>query len=117
YGQGTLINVQNGSDMTYMADALDNYADPALVNGYYFRPTSVAPALGGGQVDPFSLIMTDNLGANPRTSYAISDLWLPGASGETAGIRAVSAVFMHSSVMNDYQLDTNTLSNTDWVMT
>jgi hypothetical protein len=35
----------------------------------------------------------------------------------SAGARAVASVYMHSSVMNDYILDTATVSNTDWVMT
>ena len=39
---------------------------------------------------------------------AVTDQW-------TVGRNAVAAVFMHTEVLNDYILDFNTRSNTDWV--
>ena len=50
----------------------------------------------------------------------MTDTWVAGIGGvgaPTAGAKAVAAVFMHASVLNDYILDVNTRSNTDWVMT
>src|SRR6185437_2625592 len=38
-------------------------------------------------------------------------------SGVTAGARATAAVFMHSSILNEYILDAATASQTDWVIT
>lgn len=105
YGQGTLINVGNGSDMTYNADALDLYA----IAPYYFGVGTPFPTLGGTQVNPASSIRIAN-GTAYSEDFALS-------SGVAAEARAVASVWMHSSVLNDYIIDTGTLSNTDWVLT
>jgi hypothetical protein len=105
YGQAGIINVTNGSIFSYVADALDAYS----TTPYYAEVTTNAPVLG--------------LSANPQTSLVFAnnstlfDTWGGGASGLTASEQTVAAVFMHSSVMNNYILDTATASNTDWVLT
>jgi hypothetical protein len=106
YGEATIINVANGASFGYKADALD-----AFVSGqFYSDVSSTAPTLGGNAA-PVSLVMANN--------RAVTDTWGAGPVGTTAsaGARAVAAVFMHASVMNDYILDTGTRSNSDWVMT
>jgi hypothetical protein len=60
-------------------------------------------------VAPFSLVLANN--------RAVTDTWTTAAGQATAGAKAVAATFMHSAVMNDYVLDVNTRSNTDWVLT
>ncbi len=122
YGQGTLINVANGSDFGYMADALDGYAAGATAP-YYFGVGSAFPLLGGAQVNLPSSIRVVTV-PNPvppfpaaNNGVAISDLFGASVSLGSAGSRAVASVFMHAAVLNDYILDTGTLSNTDWVLT
>ena len=107
YGQGTLINVSTGGDYTYVADALDLYSN--LATGYYAGVGTALPVLGGPQVSPNSSIRIAN-GIAYSEDFAAQ-------SGATAGARTVASVWMHSSVMNDYVIDTGTLSNTDWVLT
>ena len=97
YGEGTIINVASGASMGYKADALDAYRSGV----YYADVSTVNPQLGASAA-PFSLVMANN--------RAVTDQW-------TVGRNAVAAVFMHSTVMNDYILDTVTRSNTDWVLT
>jgi hypothetical protein len=114
YGQGTLINVANGGNLTYKADALAAYANGAP---YYADIGSANPLLGGPQVSTppggtgvvsNSLVMANNA-AYYDTFAALS--------GVTQGARAVAATFMHSAVLNDYVLDTAVQGNTDWVLT
>lgn len=106
YGEGTIINVINGGSMTYKADALANYNNAA--GGFYNDVTFVTPLLGSSTVPPQTMVLANN--------NAYFDVW--GASGTVTGNqRALAAVFMHSEVLNDYILDTNTRSNTDWVLT
>jgi hypothetical protein len=105
YGNATLINVSNGSDFGYTADALDQYQ----VAQYYATVGSVLPQLGASAAPPSSLVLANG------TAY--SQDFTASPSLGTAGARAVASVYMHSSVMNDYILDTATGSNTDWVMT
>jgi hypothetical protein len=60
YGQGTLINVANGADYGYVADALDMYANTP----YYFGVGSNLPTLGGTQGIPSALSITRDAAGN-----------------------------------------------------
>jgi len=106
YGNVTLINVSNGSDFGYVADALDQYQ----VAQYYATVGSTLPTLGGSVAPTSSLVLANGIAFS-------EDFNNIGLSLGTAGSRAVASVWMHSSVMNDYILDTATGSNTDWVLT
>jgi hypothetical protein len=112
-GTGTLINVNSGLDSGYKADALDAWSTIANYSDAGFLTPNLASAqpaqslvISSGEITPF--------GATGITAYR-SDF--VGSSGATAGAKAVASVFMHASVMNEYVLDTNTASNTDWVIT
>ena len=99
-GTGTLINVNNGSDSGYNANAFSNLTAAAI----YFDIGNDTPNFS--QADPVSAVIANN------NAYA-SD-WIGSAF---PGEYAVSATMMHSNVINEYVLDTATASNTDWVMT
>jgi hypothetical protein len=105
YGNVTLINVANGADMGYTANALDQYS----ATQYYATVSSTLPVLGLSANPPSSLVLANGT--------AFSEDFAASPSLGSAGARAVASVFMHSSVMNDYVLDTATGSNTDWVLT
>jgi hypothetical protein len=55
YGNATLINVSNGSDFGYTADALDQYQ----VAQYYATVGSVLPQLGASAAPPSSLVLAN----------------------------------------------------------
>jgi len=95
-GTGTLINVTNGQDSGYSATALADLT------------TSAIYAEIGDDNPNFTLARPDSL--------VVSDKWAY-RSNFTFGEDAVSSVLMHNSVINEYVLDTGTLSNTDWVFT
>jgi len=97
YGEGTLINVSNAAVVGYKADALDAYR-----SGQYYADVSSANPVLGGSAAPFSLVLANN--------RATTDQWATGRN-------AVAAVFMHTSVMNDYILESGSRANTDWVVT
>jgi hypothetical protein len=103
-GTITLINVTSGADMGYTAQALDQFVNFAN----YQDPSSLLPSLS--QATPSQSLVLAN-------GNAYQDTWGAGSGTTTAGSRAVAAVFMHSSLSNEYILDTNTASNTDWVLT
>ena len=107
YGEGTIINVLNGASMTYKADALGAYNN--VPGGFYFDVTTPNPLLGANAVPAQDLVLANN--------NAYFDTWGVLAGNAVPGARAVASVFMHTNVMNDYILDSNTQSNTDWVLT
>jgi hypothetical protein len=114
-GTGTLINVNNGQDAGYKADALDAFSNVVQ----YTVPTSITPQLGNASPAVSLVINAGGLDANGASMRATAYLtdFTGTVSGVTGGTRAVASVFMHSAVMNEYVLDSGTGSNTDWVIT
>lgn len=114
-GTGTLINVNNGQDAGYKADALEAFSN--VPN--YTIPTSITPQLGDAAPAVSLVINAGGLNASGGSMRATAYLtdFTGTVSGVTGGSRAVASVFMHSSVMNEYVLDSGTGSNTDWVIT
>ena len=99
FGGMTLINVNNGTDFTEDAVALDNYVQ----FGTNYQPAGgTAPDLTQAR-PPVSQVLA---GGQVFTSS-----WTPGSADP------VSAVLMHSNVMNEFVLDATTKSGTDWVVT
>jgi hypothetical protein len=113
-GTGTLINVNSGRDAGYKAEALDAFSTVAQ----YSDAGSAAPTLGNA-TPAVSLVInsggTDATGNSSLATVYRTD-WT-AVSGVTAGARATAAVFMHSSILNEYILDAATASQTDWVIT
>ncbi len=106
----------NGADFGYIADAIGDYA----TGPYYFGVGSPSPTLGGAlpqNSPPSSLRIFDAGNAANTNGVAILNNYVASATLGTAGARAVASLFAHASVLNDYILDTGTLSNTDWVLT
>ena len=96
----TLINVLAGEDYTEDAIALDNFR----TSGKYDEPGSVKPDLADVSTNALviggsssAVIVESQIGARP--------------------IDAISALFMHDHVYNEFVLDSGTKSGTDWVVT
>jgi hypothetical protein len=99
FGGMTLINVNQGTDFTEDAVALDNYVQ----FGQIYNPAgSILPDLQQA-APPVSQVLANG------SVYTSS--WTPGTADP------VSAVLMHSNVMNEFVLDAGTKSGTDWVVT
>jgi hypothetical protein len=99
-GTGTLINVNSVADAGYNAIALANLTALPI----YFDIGNDTPNFSNA--DPVSIVV-----ANGR-SYLSN--W-PATTIGRAG--AVSATMMHNNVINEYILDNNSKSQTDWVLT
>jgi len=102
-GTGTIVNVAQGSDIGYNAVALAAFRE--AVNS----PTLATETNNMLDADPFALVV----GSFPRTFVDHADFNRAGF----AGVDAVSATMMHSSVINEFVLESTTRSNTDWVLT
>ncbi|MDO8862520.1 hypothetical protein Q6D67_12485 [Haliea sp. E1-2-M8] len=105
YGYGVLINVNEGTNATYDAVALDDFVS-SLDTGaipIHFAPNTVDP----GMVDATPIAQVLDSSANLTVVQ----------SSFGSGIDAVSAVLMHSAIMNDYVLEPSIAAGTDWVIT
>jgi hypothetical protein len=96
YGYGTIVNVTEGTNATYDAVALDNFAATIL----HARPGDTAPNLGSG------IPNADIIDGNTVVSAVF-----------TESLDAVTALFMHDTLSNDYVLDSVISAGTDWVVT
>lgn len=97
-GNGTLINVANGLDAAYVAVALASVTSQV----FYTHPGESGTDFDSPQVDRWSHLMVDHV------AYRLN--W-------DRGVDAVSSVLAVRSLDNDFVLDENTRSKTDWVVT
>ena len=103
FGGMTLINVNNGTDFTEDAVALDNYFQfGEFTDNIYNAAGSILPDLQLA-LPPVSQVLA--------FSNVYTSSWTFGTADP------VSAVLMHSNVMNEFVLDAGTKSGTDWVVT
>lgn len=104
-GTATLINVKNGVDYGYNAIALDDFSDIPL----WFPPGSILPNLAN--VNP----KVSNVFRTSATAPAVVNSTWTGLTFNAAD--PVTAVFMRDNIINEFVLDSATLSGTDWVIT
>jgi hypothetical protein len=111
-GTGTLINVNNGLDAGYKADALEAYNTLGAITATGATVPALAdvfPAVGIIFNSGFDVLSSSNL-----TVYQAD---FTGAAAPTDGAMALASIYMHDSIMNEYVLDSATASLTDWVVT
>lgn len=113
-GTGTLINVNNGQDAGYKADALEAWRSTA----FYTDAGFITPSLSDASPATSVVVRSgdrDATGASVLITAYRSDFVT--TSTVPAGARAVASVYMHTAVINEYVLDTGSASLTDWVIT
>lgn len=103
YGGGIVINVPEARAVSYNAVALDRFS--ALIN--HTGPGDLLPSLASA--DPVSVVF-DNSAVMGANNGVVETNWVLGRD-------AVSAVFMHSSVINDYEVNPAIAGATEWVAT
>ena len=104
YGYGVLINPAEGSGSAYNAVALDQFFGAAVVDSAYLpqhtNPGTTLPSLGSAY--EVAQVIDGNT--------IVDELMVNGWD-------AVSAVFMHDTLSNDFVLDAAVSADTDWVIT
>jgi len=100
YGYGVLINVDEGTDATYDAIALDNFFDALLGIPIHTNPGSLDPSLNNSTAD-YDVIIGNSVVSGTADN----------------GLDAVSATLTHNTIANDYVLEDDIDAGTDWVIT
>jgi hypothetical protein len=103
FGNGHIIGLSEGTDISYDPTVLDGWSDAGSAN--HSQPGSLDPSLGA--VSPAASIVFNNGSVATSTWVAPSQ----------AAIDAVSAVLMHSALDNEYITATDLFAGTDWVVT
>lgn len=108
FGAAGIVNVAQGTFHSYNADAIGGFSKIALVPA----DGTAAPSLAQANTAPgvATAYVFNAAGELYRSEY-------PTAGLPSQAIDAVSAAFMASYLLNEYNVDASTGSNTDWVVT
>jgi hypothetical protein len=109
-GTASLINVNDGTDVSYDATALDGWNQLQI---RWSAPGSQLPTLA--QVSPAVSIVIDNVPGVGGGTRVVQTNWV--GSGTLAGADAVSAILMRSHVYNEYTVEPGIKAATDWIVT
>jgi len=122
FGSASIINVLTGSQVGYNADAIAAFYDPAVVVG----DPQTLHALPGSEDPTLNLADTEGTTGDPTTVRSIvfdngrivtSDWDVNLIAGNAGPVNAVSAIYMHNNIYNEYALDSALNGATEWVMT
>jgi hypothetical protein len=104
FGGAAIVNVEGANMASYDATAINGFATDVLANDILHQePGSVLPSLNSGDVNDGTVFLDNGATQN---------------SGQLArGVDAVSYVFMHDQIMNEYTTEADTLARTEWVVT
>ncbi len=107
-GAGGIVNVAQGTFYTYNADAISGFSKTVL----FSDPSTATPSLAQANTAPgvATAVGFDVDGEPLRSDY-------PTSGSPSQAIDAVSALFMASTLLNEYNVDESVGSNTDWVVT
>jgi len=110
FGGGEIVNPANGTNISYNADAIEGFY--IGTGNLHTNPGSVLPSLAQAQTDDF-LNATANIfnGGASVVSFPFT--------GTGSGLKAVSAVFMHNEIYNEFatRSSANLLAQSEWVIT
>jgi len=103
FGGASVVNVGAGAMYSYDAKAINGFATDVIANGNLHQvPGNTLPSLNSGDVLDATVFMDDGT--------------LLTSTG-SRGVDAVSFVFMHDQIMNEYTTEAAVAANTEWVVT
>jgi hypothetical protein len=103
FGGAAIINVDKGVMFSYDARALNGFATTVDANDVlHAEPGSSLPSLNSGDVLDATVFLDDGT--------------LAPSAGLTRGVDAVSYVFMHDTIMNEYTTSVTIAARSEWVV-
>ena len=102
FGAAAVINSTNGTMFSYDAKALQGFDDTD--DGIHFIPGTIYPSLNSGSVSESWVFFGVPQNQAVNLDYDLT-------------VDAVSSVFMHETVMNEYTTDTDLNAATEWIVT
>jgi hypothetical protein len=99
FGGGAVVNVGRGTLYSYDARAVEDFSSDII----HFEPGNTQPSLRDGDDDPAMAYIYSGGG--------VEDFFFDDS------VNAVSAVFMHDTMMNEYNVEDALNANSEWVVT
>jgi hypothetical protein len=107
FGGAAIVNPDNGAMYSYDATALNGFADAVFANDILHQvPGNTKPSLNSGNIYT-GLVFGDEGNVE---SWEFDDQ-------SNRPVDAVSYVFMHDQLMNEYTTELSVLAGTEWVVT
>ena len=104
FGGAAIINVEKGTMFSYDARAINGFATAVTANDVlHAEPGESFPNLNSGDVLDATVFLDDGT--------------LAPSAGLTRGVDAVSYVFMHDTIMNEYATSVSIAARSEWVVT
>ena len=104
FGGAAIVNPAAGAMYSYDPKAINNFATTvAAFDDLHQEPGRVLPSLNSGDVTDASVFLDDGTILN--------------SVGLTRGVDAISFVFMHDQIMNEYTTEAVVGAGTEWVVT
>jgi hypothetical protein len=104
FGGAAIINVEAANMVSYDATAINGFATDVFASDILHQtPGSVLPSLNSGDVLDGTVFLDDGTTQN--------------SGSFSRGVDAISYVFMHDQIMNEYTTEAGTLAQTEWVVT
>jgi hypothetical protein len=107
FGAAAVVNPANGTMYSYDAKAIQGFDKTA--NGLHYEPGTIFPSLRSGSEDDAWVFF--GVPQNTAVQLDYSD------PSDDLSVDAVSAVFMHENLMNEYSTDDDLVAGTEWVIT
>ncbi len=107
FGAGSIVDVANGTNLSYNADAIDGFRSIANDAELHSDPGSTFPSL--------SQARTSTLG--DADSIIFDNGALITLDFVTGFPDAVSSVYMHDQIFNEFNTSATTLAQSEWVVT
>ena len=108
FGTALLVDIANGVSAGYNADAIDGFVSNGVDN-LHKDPGNTSPSLASiGASDPTATAYVFDNGRLIQATYG---------AGAGNKIDAVSALFTHNDIFNEYVLGGGATATTDWVVT
>jgi hypothetical protein len=109
FGAGSIVDVANGTNLSYNADAID---------GFYTLPASTFdPTLHTSPGSIFPSLSQARTGLTDADSIIFNNGALITLDFTTGRPDAVSSVYMHDQIFNEYNTSETTLAASEWVVT
>jgi hypothetical protein len=108
YGSGTIVDVANGTLHGYTADAIEGFYSGSPAAGLHSNPGDTFPSLAEAE--------TGDTGT-AETFVFLSNGTLVESTFDSGTDDAVSALYMHNAIYNEYVTSPNLGAASEWVVT
>lgn len=115
FGGASIVNVADGTMVSYDAKAIEGY--DVTLEGLHYEPGTIHPSLNDGNISEAYVTFTLNPSQTGPSDAALFPtpqfLFYP----DDRSVEAVSAVFMHDNVFNEFSIEESLSAATEWVFT